>query len=82
MVGVLVMDNKHIMRLVADIDALVDEHAQERGDETAFDALGALGYFSGLLLANAPDRDTQVCGHRFFMEMLNEGLTQSQATRH
>lgn len=79
----IIKDNdEFIMELIVKIDDIVTEHSVSRGHNTAFDVLGAMAYFSGMLMATAPDAETRQEASAYFTQMLQEGLTQDQHVKH
>lgn len=75
--------NEHISQLILAFDyALVSHQRESESDSSVFDALGALAYFSGTILSQAPDEATRIAAHEYFIQMLTDGLRQDEVTKH
>jgi hypothetical protein len=79
------MVNEKVFEIIVRIDTAISEYQDQHGGRTAdvgLDTLGALGYFAGSIIAQAPDHDLRMQAHKFFLEMLNDGLRQNEVVKH
>lgn len=74
--------NDQMALLISRFDEAVAAHQQDQGVDTVFDALGALAYFAGTILSQAPDPEIRATAHRYFLYMLSDGLRQDEVTKH
>jgi len=74
--------DEHMAHLISRFDDALAAHQQDYGIDTVFDALGALAFFAGTLLSQAPDQDSRIQAHRYFLQMLSDGLQHNEVTKH